>query len=216
MLQEQKKCHSACCDSSQQEAVITPEITGQRLSWKISGMDCPSCASKVENAVKNIDGVSQARVAFATERLLVVANDDDATQQRILEAVNDAGFEIANESSGDEKPQGFFQKYWRILVLASLVVIAALIKGTFPVVGDVLFYAATIWGLYPVTRQAFNLARNGSPFSIETLMSVAAIGALFLGKRLKPLWFCCSSPLENTSKPLLQAVLVKVLKSSWS
>ena len=185
MLQEQTKCQSTCCGSNQQEAVAAPDITGQRLSWKISGMDCPSCASKVENAVKKIEGVSQARVAFATERLLVVADDDAATQQRILEAVNDAGFEIANESSDDEKPQGFFQKYWRILALASLIAIAALIKGTFPVVGNVLFYTATIWGLYPVTRQAYNLARNGSPFSIETLMSVAAIGALFLGETVE-------------------------------
>ena len=189
MLQEQNTCRSICCSSEQQKTMRTPDTTGQRLSWKISGMDCPSCASKVENAVKNIEGIQQARVTFVTERLLVMANDDEKTQKRIIDAVNDAvndvGFEIASEKSDGGKKQSIIQKYWRILVLTSLIVIAALIKGVFPVVGNVLFYAATIWGLYPVTRQATNLARNGSPFSIETLMSVAAIGALFLGETVE-------------------------------
>ena len=182
MLQEQKQCQTTCCSSNAQETAAPLQAVGSRFSWKISGMDCPSCASKVENAVKTLEGVKEARVTFATERLLVVANDDEATQQRIFDAVKDVGFSIASDKSGDEAPKGFFQKYWRILALASLIVIAALTRGAFPVAGNVLFYAATIWGLFPITRQAFNLARNGSPFSIETLMSVAAIGALVLGE----------------------------------
>ncbi|HEA0966381.1 TPA: Zn(II)/Cd(II)/Pb(II) translocating P-type ATPase ZntA, partial [Escherichia coli] len=36
-------------------------------------------------------------------------------------------------------------------------------------------------GLYPIARQALRLMKTGSYFAIETLMSVAAIGALFIG-----------------------------------
>jgi Cd2+/Zn2+-exporting ATPase len=39
----------------------------------------------------------------------------------------------------------------------------------------------TLVGLYPIARQALRLMRSGSWFAIETLMSVAAIGALFIG-----------------------------------
>ena len=185
MLQDSPSCQTACCASKQKKAEAPLDTSGKKLNWKVSGMDCPSCASKVENAVKGLEGVHQARVTFATERLLVVANDDPKTQQRILDAVNDAGFEISNNHSADEKPEGFIKKYWRILTLASLIAIAALIKSAFPTVGNVLFYGATLWGLWPVSKQALNLAKNGTPFSIETLMSMAAIGALFLGETVE-------------------------------
>ena len=33
---------------------------------KIKGMDCPSCAMNVENAVKNLDGIAEINVSFIT------------------------------------------------------------------------------------------------------------------------------------------------------
>jgi len=43
-----------------------------------------------------------------------------------------------------------------------------------------LFTAAMLVGLLPIARRAFMGAINGSPFSIETLMTVAAVGAVFI------------------------------------
>lgn len=47
--------------------------------------------------------------------------------------------------------------------------------------GQLAFIATTLVGLYPIARQALRLIKSGSYFAIETLMSVAAIGALFIG-----------------------------------
>lgn len=47
--------------------------------------------------------------------------------------------------------------------------------------GNLAFIATTLVGLFPIARQALRLMRSGSWFAIETLMSVAAIGALFIG-----------------------------------
>ena len=44
-----------------------------------------------------------------------------------------------------------------------------------------LFLAATLVALIPFGRRAFALARAGSPFSIETLMVTAALGAVVIG-----------------------------------
>jgi len=44
-----------------------------------------------------------------------------------------------------------------------------------------LFLAATLVALVPFGRRAFALARAGSPFSIETLMVTAALGATVIG-----------------------------------
>ncbi|MGL5293204.1 MAG: cation transporter, partial [Aeromonas sp.] len=56
--------------------ILTEPVTAQALpthrhSWHVVGMDCPSCARKVETAVSRVAGVVQARVLFATEKLVV-------------------------------------------------------------------------------------------------------------------------------------------------
>ncbi len=43
------------------------------------------------------------------------------------------------------------------------------------------FVAACIIGVVPVARRAFAAARAGMPFTIEMLMTIAAVGALFIG-----------------------------------
>lgn len=48
-----------------------------------------------------------------------------------------------------------------------------------------MFIFTCLAGLYPIGRKAIALARSGTPFAIETLMSVAAIGALYLGETVE-------------------------------
>lgn len=50
-----------------------------------------------------------------------------------------------------------------------------------PQAGEIAFIATTLVGLWPVLLQAIRQTRSGSPFAIETLMSIAALGALFIG-----------------------------------
>lgn len=47
-------------------------------------------------------------------------------------------------------------------------------------VGQIAFISTTLYGLYPITVRAIQLIRSGTFFAIETLMSVAAICALFI------------------------------------
>jgi len=44
-----------------------------------------------------------------------------------------------------------------------------------------IFTAAMLVGLLPIARRAFMAARMGTPFSIEMLMTIAAIGAVIIG-----------------------------------
>ncbi|USE37015.1 zinc/cadmium/mercury/lead-transporting ATPase [Endozoicomonas sp. SCSIO W0465] len=156
-----------------------------QLTWLISGMDCPSCATKIENAVKGLTGVNRARVTFATERLLVRAENRANIGDDILTTIEALGFSVKDDRSSEFAAKSFLKKYWRIISLALVMLFAVLIQEALPAVGNVLFYLATLWGLFPVAAKAWQLARNGSPFSIETLMSIAAIGALFLGETIE-------------------------------
>ncbi|EOF6717654.1 zinc/cadmium/mercury/lead-transporting ATPase, partial [Salmonella enterica] len=70
-----QKADSCCCEEHcASSAPVSTAVAGTRYTWKISGMDCAACARKVENAVRQIRGVNQAQVLFATEKLVVDAD----------------------------------------------------------------------------------------------------------------------------------------------
>lgn len=50
-----------------------------------------------------------------------------------------------------------------------------------PAYGQWAFIAAVLVGLIPIAKRAFMAAINGVPFTIESLMTVAAVGAIFIG-----------------------------------
>ncbi|MFM5649532.1 zinc/cadmium/mercury/lead-transporting ATPase [Aeromonas veronii] len=201
-------CHDqACCsaplspahdhkhehDTPPADPLVAPEQGNSRHSWQVLGMDCPSCARKIETAVSRVSGVQQARVLFATEKL-VVDLAPGLSPDPVTAAVLAAGFQLKGESAdkqaagrkqASQQPlQGnlfgnFLGKYWQPLSLAGLMQVAALLPKE---LGQPLFTLATLWGLWPISRKAWALTKSGSPFAIETLMTVAALGALFLGE----------------------------------
>ncbi|MBM0570164.1 zinc/cadmium/mercury/lead-transporting ATPase [Aeromonas jandaei] len=167
------------------EPLTAPAQGNSRHSWQVLGMDCPSCARKIETAVSRVNGVQQARVLFATEKL-VVDLAPGLSPDPVTAAVLAAGFQLKGESSGKQELnrergplQTLLAKYWQPLSLAGLMLVAALLPGN---IGQPLFTLATLWGLWPISRKAWALTKSGSPFAIETLMTVAAVGALFLGE----------------------------------
>ena len=167
-----------CCDGAcETQTEILPE-NGNRYSWVVNGMDCAACARKVENAVKQVPGVSHVQVLFATEKLLVSA-DNDVIQQ-VEAAVSQAGYSLRSENAPAEKTSSLREN----LPLITLIIMMALSWGLEQInhpFGNLAFIATTLVGLFPIARQALRLMKSGSWFAIETLMSVAAIGALFIG-----------------------------------
>ncbi|MDE9452743.1 zinc/cadmium/mercury/lead-transporting ATPase [Xenorhabdus bovienii] len=157
------------------------ELTAnQRFNWIIHGMDCPSCAGKIENAVKKLPEAKQVKVLFTTEKLVVDADSD--IRAAVEQAVKKAGFEIKQTDSTTKLPPA--ANHWKtfspILILIALMVISWGITKINPPAGQIAFIVTTLIGLYPVATKAIKLIRSGTPFAIETLMSVAAIGALFI------------------------------------
>ncbi len=169
--------------------LASTEQNSRRHSWQVLGMDCPSCARKIETAVSRVSGVQQARVLFATEKL-VVDLAPGLSPDPVTAAVLAAGFQLKGgvQNTARSEPgrsplmqrvSNLLAKYWQPLSLAGLMGGAALLPSQ---LGQPLFTLATLWGLWPISRKAWALTKSGSPFAIETLMTVAAVGALFLGE----------------------------------
>jgi len=69
----------------------------------------------------------------------------------------------------------------RLTLACGLALAIAFVAGqAFPEFERIAFLAAMVLGLVPIARRAVMGAVHGSPFSIETLMTVAAIGAVLI------------------------------------
>ncbi len=78
-------------------------------------------------------------------------------------------------------------KRWYQTAKGRLVIFTALLLGAAwvieylaPEIGKWAFVAACLIGVAPVAQRAFAALRMGQPFTIESLMTIAAIGALFI------------------------------------
>ena len=176
---------------------------GETRTWRVGGMDCASCAAKVERAVSRLPGVQDIQVNLMAETLTarlgagsnpaavadtVGALGYTATLRQDSDAAPQARASHAPSSSGahghDDEPgaswwrTGKARLTWR---LAALIAAAYLVSLLVPAAGGSVFAAATLAAVFPFARRAWALARAGSPFSIETLMTVAALGAVAIG-----------------------------------
>lgn len=69
----------------------------------------------------------------------------------------------------------------RLVIFTALLLGGAwIIEYVAPQVGRWAFIAAGLIGVAPVAQRAFAALRMGQPFTIESLMTIAAIGALFI------------------------------------
>ena len=188
-----------CCDghdhnSSQQCEIEDPPEDPERssqdvkLTWKIQGMDCAHCASKIENGVKILPNINQTKIIFSTEKLIVfVPKHDDAVIKMIEDKVTELGYTPIFESTPNhvhhhEHSHNFDKKAFIPLgILGILIVISYLILLMNHTVGEYAFIVTAVIGIIPILKQAMVLTRSGTPFAIESLMSISAIGALFIG-----------------------------------
>ena len=177
-----------CCESNNSpgsEADAAEECdrrdAGYPSSWQVSGMDCPGCARTIETAVRQISGVTDARVLFSSEKLVVNASQD--VRNAVEQAVRKAGFELTTSSASSVTPAARpgWQQNQMLLLLALLVLLSSVLGQFAPAWGDRLFVLTTLIGLAPVARAAWQRLRSGSPFTIETLMTLASAGALIIG-----------------------------------
>ncbi|HCT9895735.1 TPA: Zn(II)/Cd(II)/Pb(II) translocating P-type ATPase ZntA [Citrobacter koseri] len=175
-----RKVDDCCCEGDcATEALVPDTIEGTRYTWKVAGMDCAACARKVENAVRQVGGVNQVQVLFATEKLVVDANAD--IRQHVERAVQKAGYTLRDEQATAEARESRLQENLPLITLIIMMAISWGLEQFNHPFGQLAFIATTLVGLYPIARQALRLMKTGSWFAIETLMSVAAIGALFIG-----------------------------------
>lgn len=199
--------------------------------FRVEGMDCASCAAKIDTAVRRMPGVDDVSVSV-TAATMVVSHDDQSDLKAIGRKVEGLGYTVKQlgaadkeqqqaghehgpackhshdhhhhhdegkpTSSGvvhqDNMPEGLHGHdhgasdgpWWksrkgRTTVSAGLALVGAYAVGyLYPSIEIYAFAIAMLVGLVPIARRAAMAALAGTPFSIEMLMTIAAVGALVI------------------------------------
>ena len=204
-------------------------------------MDCASCASKIDTAVRRMPGVTDVSVSV-TAGTMTVKHDDVSDLTAIAKKVTGLGYSVSqiagkpapiaeteqaccghdhgehghdhskhdhadhdhngHDHAGHDhaKPAAkdaveglhghdhgptngpwWASKKGRLTILSgAALVIAYGVGHLVPSIASYAFIVAMLIGLIPIARRAIMAAMAGTPFSIEMLMTIAAIGAVII------------------------------------
>lgn len=185
--------------------VATPAASAAaHLEYLVDGMDCASCVQKVERMVATLPGTGDVKTSFSKQTLALALNEAQtsrATLERHLQSLgytpsllggtpaavehDRSGHGHAGHTHGAPKPgQAWYATAQGRLVLTSGALLAlawlfGFVEPRFSVYG---YVAATLLGVWPLGKKAVASARFGDPFSINTLVSLAAVGAVLIGQ----------------------------------
>lgn len=150
---------------------------------------------KVEKTVRALGYEIAPRAASAKKEFVLPG--EDAVKEHREDDGHDHGPQVEAPSKRDDSGHGSpghvhddpadRGKRWYQTGKGKLVIFTALLLGAAwiieylaPEIGKWAFVAACLIGVAPVARRAFAALRMGQPFTIESLMTIAAIGALFI------------------------------------
>ena len=163
------------------------------FSCKISGMDCPSCASTLEKGLRRLEGVDSVEIDYAAETLQV---SGEVSPELVFKRISDLGYkaekpEISEkENIKKETGRGFLRFIWnrkedRLAILGLLLILPGLFGGEIFGVShwliDLAALAAMLLAGFPVFKSAFNAIRISREINMNVLMTIAAFGAVIIG-----------------------------------
>ena len=93
----------------------------------------------------------------------------------------DHGHEHGHDYGPQDGPWWKSRKALEAAGVAAGLAVAYAVGRSVPALENWIFAAAVLIGLVPIASRAWAAARAGAPFSIETLMTVAAVGAVVIG-----------------------------------
>ncbi|KAB2704462.1 MULTISPECIES: heavy metal translocating P-type ATPase [Hyphomicrobiales] len=200
----------------------------RQTRFRVEGMDCASCATKIDTAVRRLNDVADVKVSVVAGTMTVTHGDRidiDALAKKIgslgyktvpitatdspvaMEgAVHRHGPDCdhdhaegthnhSSESTGQSDALAGLHghdhgpsdgPWWKsskarlTILCGAALAIAFGLAQLYPQTQPWGFVVAMAVGLVPIARRALFGALNGSPFTIETLMTVAAVGAVII------------------------------------
>jgi Zn2+/Cd2+-exporting ATPase len=172
----------------------THPLEPQKAIFKVEGMDCASCVRSVEGAVGRLPGVQEFQVNLVAEKLSVSFDSSQTRLEDFARVIEPLGYTVKVLEGVKLEVQNIQQDtpaeipWWNsragrpVLMSGVLLGLAYLFGLIEPQWAQWGYIAATVVGGAQFARAAYQGARVGHPFSIQTLMTVAALGAILIGE----------------------------------
>ncbi|GMV37920.1 MAG: putative cation-transporting ATPase G [Fimbriimonadales bacterium] len=142
---------------------------------RLTGLDCPSCAEKVEKAVADLPGVNHASVSYTSKKLFVEYDSARIGAGGIAEAVRRAGF--APVGAGITPT---FSPAFRLALTGALLAAGSIAEYVqWPLAWLLLLPVVAVEGLSIFQGALASLKRRTA--NTNVLMAVAVTGAIGLG-----------------------------------
>lgn len=174
-------------------------------TYRIEGLSCANCAGKFEKNVKQLPGVTNATVNFGASKISVEG-------QTTIEELEEAGaFEnliIRNDQENPEQvrsKESFIKRNIALIISLGFILVAVISQlslGEDHLLTKALYILAIIIGGYDLFKEGFSDLIK-LDFSMESLMTIAIIGAAFIGEwaegSIVVILFAISEALERFS-----------------
>lgn len=172
-------------------------------TYRLEGLNCANCASKIEDKVKGLDTVQQADLNFIQSTLKIepAADWDDQAQLKVLQNLVDAtenGVTVISlnnhediSAAGDfegghphshSHPQESKTHLYRILAAGVLFLLGFLIPFPNQLAALLYFILTYLLISYDILQKTLNNIRHGNWFDENFLMTIATIGAFGIGE----------------------------------
>ncbi|MEF3309416.1 heavy metal translocating P-type ATPase [Paenibacillus sp. GYB004] len=156
--------------------------TEDKNVYRVQGFTCTNCAGIFEKNVKNLPGVIDAQVNFGASKITVFGN---TTVEDLEKAGAFESLKVTSEKQLiNEKNKPFWRENWNVLLSAVLLVMGYFLGeqyGEESFLSAVTYVASILIGGYELFKKGIkNLFRL--QFDMNTLMSVAIIGAAAIGE----------------------------------
>jgi len=149
----------------------------------IEGMDCPSCTAKIEGVVCTIPGIENVTLNYTNQKLKFDLDEAAGNAGLVKKAVEKLGYKV-NEPG--EAPEQIHLSWWQtgkgrlVIAAGALLTLAGILSFVLPEYARYVFALAGLAALFPLARKALMSTIAGQPFTIETLVTIAVIGAIFI------------------------------------
>jgi len=163
----------------------------QEMVFQVEGMDCADCALHLEEALRRTSGVGQVSVDFSLARLRVAPVDGKEIRPEVERVVREMGYGLRDEAALPAgKEAGWRERLWRrrrelATALSGLLIslaVAASLGGLPEAVVAGLYLAAIVAAGFTVARAGWSTLRSTRSLDMNALMTIAAVGAVFVGE----------------------------------
>lgn len=154
-------------------------------SLKIDGLNCASCAEKIEIKLKKVPWIEDVNLNFAMGNIQIKTNDNDLYSlpqlQKVIDDIEE-GVLLKDSPSADESPKLLDNKGFIKILISLPLFIAGLLLHDQSIAYFTLLGTAYLISGYEVLFRAIRNILKGQFFDEFFLMSMATIGAFIVGE----------------------------------